>query len=96
MDSQIEIKMENEPAIRKGTLIQSIQTGYGIDIETLRFHQRGWGGDCYVAQTNKGKRYFLKLDDMEKNTVFATPFDRTVPEPGTFKYHVVYIRINTY
>lgn len=63
--------MENEPAIGKGTLIRTIQQEYGIDIESLRFHQRGWGGDCYVAETHTGKHFFLKLHDQEKNAVFA-------------------------
>jgi hypothetical protein len=63
--------MENEPAIGSETLIQTIRLEYDIDIQKLEFHQSGWGGDCYIAETRNGMRYFLKLKDQERNIVFA-------------------------
>ena len=55
--------MKNEPAIGNKAFIQAIQQGYGFDIVSLEFLLRGWGGDCYVAKTDKGQRYFLKVHD---------------------------------
>ena len=65
------IHMENEPAIGSENLLQTIRLEYDIDIQNLVFHQRGWGGDCYIAETRTGKRYFLKLQDQERPIVFA-------------------------
>lgn len=69
--SQPHFTMENEPDIGRENLIQTIHLEYDIDIQNLVFHQRGWGGDSYIAETSAGKRYFLKLKNQERNNVFA-------------------------
>jgi Ser/Thr protein kinase RdoA (MazF antagonist) len=44
-------------------LTQIIWKGYGITITSLHFLQRGWGGDCYKAETPNGESFFIKLHD---------------------------------
>lgn len=55
MDDQHKIDIED--------LILAVRKGYEIELENLEFLLRGWGGDCYLAQTAAGERYFLKLND---------------------------------
>jgi Ser/Thr protein kinase RdoA (MazF antagonist) len=44
-------------------LSQAVRQHYGLVVSAPRFLSRGWGGDCYVAETRAGERYFLKLHD---------------------------------
>lgn len=55
--------MKNETLIDKEKFIQAIQQGYGFEIANIEFLLRGWGGDCYLVETKKGERYFLKVHD---------------------------------
>jgi spectinomycin phosphotransferase len=55
--------MDKEPAIGTENLIKTIQEEYGLEVAALRFLLRGWGGDCYLAETRSGTHYFLKLHD---------------------------------
>jgi hypothetical protein len=51
--------------------IRAIQQGYGLDIGNLEFLLRGFGGDCFRADTPNGERYFLKLHDPVNNQMMA-------------------------
>ncbi len=55
--------MENKPTKKTEVFLHAIRSGYGIEVDTLQFLLRGWGGDCYAAETKKGERYFLKIHD---------------------------------
>jgi len=55
--------MDHQHKIALEEIILAVQKGYGIELENLEFLLRGWGGDCYAAETREGKRYFLKLHD---------------------------------
>jgi len=63
--------MENSPKIEKQTLIQAIFDGYGIEITDIEFLLRGFGGDCYRAESLTGISYFLKLHDPVANQMTA-------------------------
>jgi len=63
--------MENEPVVDKQTMIQAILDGYGIEITNLEFLLRGFGGDCYRAESLTGVSYFLKLHDPVANQMMA-------------------------
>jgi Ser/Thr protein kinase RdoA (MazF antagonist) len=63
--------MENETNIAKDTLIQAVRGGYGLEITTLDFLLRGFGGDCYRAETSVGTSYFVKVHDPVANQMTA-------------------------
>ncbi len=52
-------------------LVGALQQAYGFQIALIEFLQRGWGGDCYRADTQTGERYFLKLHDPGPQGAFA-------------------------
>jgi len=58
--------------IQTDRLIQAIQQHYGIEIESLRFLQRGWGGDCFAIDTPAAERFFLKVHDGDEHDVAAS------------------------
>jgi len=72
--------MENEPVVDKPTMIQAILDGYGIEITDLEFLLRGFGGDCYRAETRTGTSYFLKLHNCHFDLFF---FAASAPRPRT-------------
>lgn len=51
--------------------IQAIRQGYGIEIANLEFLVRGFGGDCYRAETAASSSYFLKIHDPVTNQMMA-------------------------
>jgi len=55
--------VKSKNIIEQQTLIHAIQGGYGFEIVNIEFLLRGWGGNCYVAETKNGVRYFLKVHD---------------------------------
>jgi len=63
--------MENQPKISKNKLIFTVQQGYGLEIENIVFLLRGFGGDCYRAESLTGINYFLKLHDPAANQMMA-------------------------
>lgn len=63
------MKIETLVDIQK--IIQAIQQGYGLDIINIEFMLRGFGGDCYRANTRSGISYFLKLHDPVENQMMA-------------------------
>ena len=64
--------MENPPTrINQTLLATALLEGYGFQVTRLEFLQRGWGGDCYRAETHAGESYFLKLHDTGPQGAFA-------------------------
>lgn len=64
--------MENQTAPMDQTLLTTaMQAGYGFEVAHLEFLQRGWGGDCYRAETHSGACYFLKLHNLGPQGAFA-------------------------
>lgn len=63
--------MENLPIINKKSMFQAILDGYGIEITDFEFLLRGFGGDCYRAETPAGVSYFHKLHDPVANQMMA-------------------------
>jgi len=55
--------MKHQSVKKKERLVQAVQQGYGIEIASLEFLLRGWGGDCFQVVASGGERYFLKLHD---------------------------------
>jgi spectinomycin phosphotransferase len=55
--------MNNTLKIDPQTILQTVQLEYGLAIQEMEFLLRGWGGDCFVAKTAEGIRYFLKFHD---------------------------------
>ena len=51
--------------------LPTITQAYGIPLRNLRYLHRGWGGDCYTAETAKGERYFLKFHDPSETLALA-------------------------
>lgn len=52
-------------------LLPAIRQAYDLEVDKLAFLQRGWGGDCFLAETPAGERLFLKLHDSDTHTFFA-------------------------
>ena len=67
--------MTKQTLISKEKLSQAICQGYGFESVKLQFLQRGWGGDCYLAETDCDQRFFLKLHD-DANYVGIAPTRR--------------------
>jgi thiamine kinase-like enzyme len=63
--------MENQFKIGRDQLILAVQQGYGLSLESVEFILRGFGGDCYRAETIFGTSYFLKLHDPIANQMTA-------------------------
>jgi thiamine kinase-like enzyme len=65
--------------MKEEKFIRAIQQGYGIEITHPEFLLRGFGGDCYRAETRpsislrtgSGISYFLKLHDPVNNQMMA-------------------------
>jgi len=55
--------MKQQPGIKKEELVRAVQQGYEIDIASLEFLLRGWGGDCFQVESPGGEHYFLKLHE---------------------------------
>ena len=63
--------MENDNLIDKATLIYAIQQDYGVELIDIDFMLRGFGGDCYRAETNTDISYFIKVHDPIANQTTA-------------------------
>lgn len=63
--------MDAGPDFTEESLLPAIRQAYGLEVDKLAFLQRGWGGDCYLAETPAGDRFFLKLHDPGPQSAFA-------------------------
>jgi Ser/Thr protein kinase RdoA (MazF antagonist) len=63
--------MDNSITLDKQNMVQAIKDGYGIEITNLEFLLRGFGGDCFRANSTGGTCYFLKLHDPVANQMTA-------------------------
>jgi len=64
--------LQIQPASTDQLLLETaLQAGYGFQVACLEFLRRGWGGDCYRAETHSGACYFLKLHDSGSAGAFA-------------------------
>ena len=55
--------MSNEHVTNINNLMVAVQQGYRIELENIKFLQRGFGGDCYRIETDSAGSYFLKVHD---------------------------------
>jgi hypothetical protein len=63
--------MKSKNLIDQQILVQAIRKGYGLEITDIKFLLRGFGGDCYRAETSTRTSYFLKLHDPINNQMTA-------------------------
>lgn len=63
--------MSNQQITIQNELTGAVQQGYGIELENIEFMLRGFGGDCYQAETRTAASYFLKLHDPIANQMTA-------------------------
>ena len=57
------LKVKNNLIIDESKLMRAIRENYGLEITDLQFLLRGWGGDCYRADTLAGTPWVLKVFD---------------------------------
>ncbi|HEY1391006.1 MAG TPA: aminoglycoside phosphotransferase family protein [Ktedonobacterales bacterium] len=53
--------MKHEPAIDRASLLEHVQTAYGLAVEAITFVPIGYVAVCYALRSPDGERYFLKL-----------------------------------
>jgi hypothetical protein len=67
-------------------LLDRIRSAYRLPLQNLRFLRRGWGGDCYSAETPNGEHYFLKFHDPSESVALA-PSAQAFYLPLTYQLH---------
>ena len=58
--------MKKEPNINKEKLKKFIEANYSLKVNSFKFIPRGFDADSYTITSDKNKKYFVKIYDIQK------------------------------
>jgi hypothetical protein len=55
---------KKSPSLSIEMLVRAIATNFAVEVQTLEFREKGWGGYSYLARSKSGSRFFLKVQPL--------------------------------